>query len=85
VVALPGQEASADLLADLGTEACLVDPGADLLLAPVGLDGEAADGLLGEERAAETLAGLAVADPTADAAADEAATETRLELWVMGQ
>jgi hypothetical protein len=80
-----GQEASADPLAYLRAEAGLPDLSADLLLAPVRLDGKPAHGALSQQDTAPTEPGLAVADPSAHTVALEPATETRLKLWVTRQ
>jgi hypothetical protein len=85
VVALLGEEAPADPLADLGAEGCLADAGADLLLPPVRPDGEAAHGALSQQAAGATEPSLAVAHPGAHAGALKAATETGLQLGVMGR
>jgi len=78
VIALLGEEAAADPLADLGAEACLGDPGAHFLLAPVRPDGEAPPGLLSEPGTGATEPGLAMLHPAADTRALKAATKTRL-------
>jgi len=85
MIAIPGEEAPADPLADLGAEAILADPGAHFLLAPVRPDGEAAGGLLSETLAAAAEPSLAVADAAADAGADELATQAGLILGITGQ
>ena len=85
MVAIPGEEAAADPLADLGTKVGLADPGAYFLLAPVGPDGKAPAGLLGQADTGAAEAGLTMAHPATDARALETATETRLELRVTGQ
>jgi hypothetical protein len=85
MIAIPGEEAPADPPADLGAEAGLSDTGAHFLLAPVRLEGEAAAGLLGQPLLAQAGACRAVADPAADAAADETATKARLKIGVMGR
>ncbi|MGB5926103.1 MAG: hypothetical protein WBH01_08470 [Dehalococcoidia bacterium] len=85
MVAIPGEEASADPLADLGTEASLADPGADFLLAPVRPDGEAPPGLLGEPGTAATEPSRTMLDPAADARANELAAQARLILGITGQ
>jgi len=85
MIAIPGEEASTDPLADLRTEIVLADPGAHFLLTPVRLDGEAPPSLLSQALAAATEPGLTMLDPAADARADELATETGLILGKTGQ
>jgi hypothetical protein len=85
MVAIPGEEAPADPLADLRAEACLVDPGADFLLAPVSPHGEAPAGLLSQADTGAAEPSLTMAHPTTDARALEAATKTRLQMWIKGQ
>jgi hypothetical protein len=85
VIARLGQEAPADLVADLGAEAGLTDAGADLLLTLVRLDSEPAPGALGQQDTAAAQAGLTVADPDAHAPALKTATETRLKMWIARQ
>ena len=85
MIALPGQEAPADPVADLRTEIVLADPGADFLLPPVRLDGEAPHGLLSELDAAAAETGLTVANPAADARALKAAAKTRLKMRITGR
>jgi len=85
MIAIPGEEASADPLADLGTEVGLTDPGADFLLTPVRPDGKAPPGLLSEPGAGAAEPGLTMAHPATDARALKAATETRLQMRITGQ
>jgi hypothetical protein len=85
MVAIPGEEAAADPLADAGAEATLAEPGADFLLAPVRPDGEAAAGLLGEAGAGATEPSLTMADAGAHTRALEAAAKTGLKMGITGQ
>jgi hypothetical protein len=85
VIALPGKEAAADLLADLGTEMLLVENLTDLFLAAVGHDAEAAGGLLSQELTTATEPGRTMLNPAADARTDELATQARLVLRITGQ
>jgi hypothetical protein len=85
MVAIPGEEAPADPLADFGAEASLVDPGADFLLAPVCPHGVAPAGLLSQAGTGAAEPSLAMADTTADTRALKTATETRLQMRVMKQ
>jgi hypothetical protein len=85
VIALPGQEAAADLTADLGTEMLPVDDLTDLFLAAVGHDAEATGGLLSQALAAAAEPGRTMLDPAADARANELATKARLILGITGR
>jgi len=85
MVAIPGEEAAANPLADLGTEAGLSDSGAHFLLAPVRLDGEAPPGLLSQELTAATEPGRTMLDPGAHTGALKAATKTRLKMGITGR
>ena len=85
MVAIPGEEAPADPLADLGAEAGLADPGADFVLTPVRPDGEAPPGLLSELGPGAAEPSLAMADAGAHTRALEAAAKTGLQLGIMGQ
>ena len=83
MIALPGEEAAANLAAEVGTEMLLVNERADLFLAAVGDDAEAASGLLSQALAATTEPGRTMLDPAADARANELATQTGLILRIM--
>ena len=85
MIALPGQETAADLLADLGTELLPVDDLTDLFLAAVGHDAEAAGGLGGEALATTAQASGTMLDPAADARANELATQASLILGITGR
>jgi len=85
MIAIPGEEAPADPLADLRAEASLTDPGADFLLAPVCPHGEAPAGLLSQADTGAAEPSLAMTDSTADTRALETVTETRLQVRVTGQ
>jgi len=85
MIAIPGEEAAADPLADLGAEASLADSGANLLLTPVCLDGEAPPSLLSETGAGAAEPSLAMAHPATDARALETAAKTGLQLGITGQ
>jgi predicted RecB family endonuclease len=85
VIALPGEEAAANLTAELGTEMLPVDDLTDLFLAAVGHDAEAAGGLLSQELTAATEPSGTMLDPAADARANELATKTRLILGITGR
>jgi hypothetical protein len=85
VIALPGQETAADLLAELRAEALLADERTDLFLAAVGHDAEAAGGLGGEALATTAEPGRTMLDPAADVRANELATKTGLVLGITGR
>lgn len=85
MIALPGQETAADLLADLGTELLLMDDLTDLFLAAVGHDAEAAGSLLSQKLTAAAEPGRTMLDPAADARANEPATQARLILGITGR
>ena len=85
MIAIPGEEAAADPLADSRAEASLTDPGADFLLAPVRPDGEAPPSLLSELGPGAAEPSLAMAHAGAHTRALEAAAKTGLQLGIMGQ
>jgi hypothetical protein len=85
MIAIPGEEAPADPLADLRAEASLTDPNADFLLAPVRPDGEAPPSLLSEPGPGAAEPSLAMAHAGAHTRALEAAAKTGLQLGIMGQ
>jgi len=85
VIAGLGQETPAELVAELGAEAGLLDTGTDLLLTPIRLNGESAPGALSQQDTAPTEASLTVTDSDAHAAALKLATETELKMWIMRQ
>jgi len=71
----PGLEAPAYAVAEGRAKAFLADAAAGVELLPVGLDGEPANGLLGQERLGAAEARRAMTDPAADARALEAAAK----------
>lgn len=85
MVAIPGEEAAADPLADLGAEAGLMDPGAGFLLAPVGPEREAPAGLLSQADTGAAETGLTMTDPRADTRALKPTTKTGLQMRVTRQ
>ena len=85
MVAIPGEEAPADPLADLRAEARLADPGAHFLLAPVRPDGEAPPRPLSQEVTGAAEPGLTMLGPDAHARALKATAETGLQLGITGQ
>ena len=85
MVTIPGEEAPANPLADLGTEASLMDPGADFLLAPVRPDGKAPPCLLSEADTGAAEPSLTMTDSTADTRALKPTTKTGLQMRVTRQ